>query len=317
MPQQPWKIGLVAALVVAGCTSEPEPSGSRAAEGDDAPPPRVLAEALAANDLAGKVTLIGFGAAGSERSDASFEEMLALARSEAIGSPAYLRVEMLPRSEATEAYYRDRGVPFPVVYDEQVHLAHSLGVRTVPMFMLVGKFGRVRYRGSLPAGPIGEWVGALAAERVDPGPRVPLFGERDPDVGALLASTRLPGLDAPVRPLGSYAGDRGLVIVFIDTATPQAAAAGADLPTVGAELARVGVPVVAVNLDDEQAVRDHYAGEVLGVPVLFDDTAGTTLRWRVDAVPLVVFIDGDGRIAYRGPPVWDALGAVVAGNAGP
>ena len=314
MRQHHWMIGVVAALTAAGCTSEGEPSDG-AATGGDVPPSQVLAEVLKAHDLAATVTLIGFGVAGGDGGDEAFDRMLALAREQASPSPVYLRVEMLPRSEATEAYYRDRDVPFPVVYDAQVRLGHALGVRTTPMFMLVGKFGRIRYRGPLPAASLDVWVGALAAERVDPGARVPMLGERDPDPAALLASTRLPNLDGPVRPLASYAADKGLVVVFIDTRSPDAAAAAADLRTVGGELARVAVPLVAVNLDEaEQAVRDRYDGGAVGVPVLFDETPGTRLRWRIDAVPRVVYIDGDGRIAYHGPAAWDALGAAVGAS---
>ncbi len=311
MGQRCRMIGLAAALAVAGCASEREPSNDKAAGGGQTP--RALVEAMAAADLDGKVTLIGFGAAGNEHSDAAFEAMCALARTRAVGSLAYLRVEMLPRSQATEAYYRQRDLPFPVVYDEQVHLGHALDVRSVPTFILVGKFGRERYRGSLPAASLDAWAAALAAERVDPGPRVPRFGQRNGDGEALLASTCLASLAGQVRPLASYAGERGVVVVFIDTVCPAAAAAAADLRTVAAELARAGVTVVAVNLDDdEQAVRDHYGGGVLGVPVLFDDTCGTKLRWGIDAVPRVVYIDAAGRVAYRGTVAWDALGAAIS-----
>ncbi|NLF30728.1 MAG: redoxin domain-containing protein [Planctomycetes bacterium] len=312
MRQRLWMIGLVTALALAGCSGESESPPGAPEDAAVERPPHVLAEVLAANRLAGKVTLIHFGAAGDDRGDRELDEMLALARTGAIPSLAYLRVEMLPPSPATEAYYRDRDLPFPVVCDAEVRLSHALGVRTAPMFMLVGKYGRVRYRGPLPAASIDSWAGALAAERVDPGGRVPLLGDSDPDGADLLDSTRLPSLDGPVRPLASYAGDRGLVIVFIDTVCPYAAAAAADLRSVGAQLKPLGLPVVAVALDDEDAVRRHYADGVAGVPVLFDDTAGTRFRWQVDSVPLVVYIDAGGRVAYRGPALWNDLGAAIA-----
>ena len=308
---------LAVALVCAGC--KPKPTGRRRQpaplDAGNEPPNAAVTAMLETEGLAGRVVLVQFGAVGCELSDSTLDEMATLARESAIPHLRFLRVDVSGDARAAEAYLTAKNLPFGVVRDGDRAATRAFDVRSTPSFVLVGKFGRVRYRGRFPSGSLDEWVEALAAETTDPGSRVPLFGAAELDAAKLLVSTRLPELDEPVAALSDRMSPNGLVIVFVDTACPYAGAAIGDLPAVSATLAVVDVPVVAVNLDDdEEMVREFFADKQTGVPVLFDVTTGTKLRWAIDTVPTVVYVDADAEIRYNGPALWADLGAAIVAS---
>ena len=229
-------------------------------------------------------------------------------RNGAIPGLAYFRVELGERTRAAEDYYAGKSPGFGVHYDPDASLAQAARATVYPRFVLVGKFGHVRYRGRLPSEHLADWARLLGAETRDPGPDVPLMGVVKLDAPKLLAATRLPELKGEVKPLADYMGRAAMMVMFVDTICPFSAKAIEDMPKVAAALAKHMVASVLVNLDDPaEEVRGFYAERRVGAPVLYDTTTGTKHRWNLDSVPTVVFIDSAGQIAYSGPAVWADL----------
>ena len=162
-----------------------------------------------------------------------------------------------------------------------------------------------------------QWGKALVAENQDPGGNVPQFGVREIDVEKLLAD-KLPDLKDQLRPLGEYKGRGGLVLLFVDTSCPFSAAALRDMPTVSKSLAEQNVNAVVLNNGDAQSkVRDFYARNDPGVPVVYDVGAATREHWNVHSVPTVVYITPAGKIGYQGEAIWADMGVGHRDLAGP
>jgi len=227
---------------------------------------------------------------------------------------AFARLEASGNDAAVKAYYDEKSPPFPVVRDPRSDLARALGAMAFPSFVLIDKFGHVRYRGRLPAGEdLAEWAAALAAEETDPGPEAAMFGPGELDVAALLDATRLPDLAGATDPLADYRGRNGLLVVFVDTDCPFAGSATGDMPAVSRVLSQRGIAGVLVNVGDSaERVAESYKSRNTGTPVVYDPSKKTQNAWAVESVPTVVLIAPDNRIAYRGPAVWDDVAAAVA-----
>ena len=288
-------------LLLAGCGS---------GESAQAPTPDKLAQIafLKEYKLLGRAVLIEFGAIDCELSGQGLDEMIRLYRNGAIPGLAYFRVELSERTQTAEDYYAGKSPGFGVHYDPDTSLARAFRATVYPRFVMVGKFGHVRYRGKLPSEHLGDWASLLAAETDDPGPDVLLMGVVKLDAPKLLAATRLPELKGEVKPLADYMGRAAMMVMFVDTTCPFSAKAIKDVPKVAATLARHKVASVLVNLDDAaEDVKGFYGKRRVGTPVLYDTTTGTKYRWNLDAVPTVVFIGSGGQIAYNGPAVWADL----------
>ena len=294
--------GVALSLLLAGCGSNE--SRSRTPTLDEL----VQVAFLKQYKLLGRPALIEFGAIDCELSGQGLDEMIRLHRNGAIPGLAYFRVELGERTQAAEDYYAGKSPGFGVHYDPDASLAQAARATVYPRFVLVGKFGHVRYRGRLPSEHLADWARLLGAETRDPGPDVPLMGVVKLDAPKLLAATRLPELKGEVKPLADYMGRAAMMVMFVDTICPFSAKAIEDMPKVAAALAKHMVASVLVNLDDPaEEVRGFYAERRVGAPVLYDTTTGTKHRWNLDSVPTVVFIDSAGQIAYSGPAVWADL----------
>ncbi len=297
-------MGLLIVGFVGGCESvAPTPT----AVGGGAP-----AEVLAKLGVSGRMALIEFGVIGCELSEGGFAEMVRMARAGDIADLAFARVVVGSDAATAEAYRDGADAPFVVAADPDKAMAVAFAATAAPTFVLVDRFGNIRYRGKFPAETLDEWVEAMAAETADPGPKAALFGVTKLDGARLLAATRLPELKGPIKPLADYAGPDGVVLVFIDTACPFSSEAMNDIPSVAKTLAERDVPLVAVNLDDvESEVREFYKTRDLGVPVVFDVTTSTKLTWGVQSVPTVVYVDGEGAVLYNGKALWADLAAAM------
>ena len=258
---------------------------------------------LKEQQLEGKVVLVEFGTVGCELSGKGLEAMADMAQRQAVPGLAFARLEPLDDDKAFDEYYKARALPFPVVRDRKMVLAQALGTTVYPQFVLLDKFGRVRFRGSLPAEQsLREWAGVLAAEEKDQGPNAPMFGKAELDAAALLSVTRLPDLAGTAKPLTEYQGKSGLLLAFVDTRCPFSSVAIRELPRVAASLAGHGVASLLVNIGEaEAAVKKTYAP---GAAVVYDTSRQTQNCWNVQSVPTLVLLDAAGAVAYKGGAVW-------------
>ena len=267
-------------------------------------------------NLLGKVTLIEFGIIGCELSEQGLTDMMQLDQYDAIPDLAFIRVEESSDPEEVDEYYARMSPGFPVHRDPDGSLARALQATVRPCFLLVDTIGRVRYRGGFPGEHLDEWAGVLMAERTPSREEVPLFGTFVLDAPTLLAGTRLPEVGSgAVRSLAGYAGEGGLMVVFVDISCPYSQQAIDEIPEVAKTLAWYKVATVLVNVDDaKEPVEDFYAGRTVGAPVVYDVTPSTRFRWHIDSVPTVILVGPAKRLAYNGPAVWKdvALGCEAA-----
>jgi peroxiredoxin len=256
------------------------------------------------------VALLQFGEVGCELSASGLAEMTTLDRNKAIPGLRMVRVEQGKDSKAVDEFYAKSKPSFPVVRDPDGVIAAAFAAGAAPQYMLVSKFGRVRFRGQLPAtARLREWSDVLAAEKNDPGSDAPLFGQKTIDAALLLGKTLLPDLSGTSKALGEYKGKSGLLIVFVDTTCPFSAQAMRDMPGVIGTMAAQGVNSVLVNLDDDKdAVKKFYADHPQTAPVVYDVTTGTKNVWGVESVPTVMLVDAAGQLAYNGPAIWGDMG---------
>ena len=317
---------LLLALSAVGCLKskpdageEPKTAGCCAsATSAAAKSPRELALAgfLKAQKLEGKPVLIEFGLVGCVLSGQGLDGMMALQSADAVPGLAFVRVEGNPDAAVVAQYFKDKAPAFPVYQDSRSVLAKVLNATAYPTFLLVDKFGHIRYEGAYRQEELVQWGKALAAESRDPGGSVALFGTQEIDAGKLLAE-KLPDLKDQLRPLGEYKGSGGLVLVFVDTSCPFSATALKDLPTVSKSLAGQNVNTVAVNNGEARAdVLDFYSRNDLGVPVVYDVGSATREHWNVHSVPTVVYISPAGQIGYQGNAVWADMGAAIETSLG-
>ena len=274
----------------------------------------LVAAMLKAHQLEGRVVLVEFGMIGCQLSGSGLDSMAEWQRRNAIRGLAFLRLEPTPDKQTFDSYYAAESLGFPVVRDTALVLANALGTTVYPRFVLLDKFGRVRYRGSQPsAKDLADWTGKLNAEKADAGPGAPQFGAVEIDVPALLAETMLPALDGTAKSLRDYRGRNGLLFVFVDTYCPFSAAAAKEIPFVAEALNRRDVPTILVNIGDpETRVKDFYSAGIAGATIVFDTGKTEQDRWNIQFVPTAVLVDADGNLLYRGSPVWDRVTGKVA-----
>jgi peroxiredoxin len=242
--------------------------------------------------------------------------MMRLGREGLLPQLAFIRVEGSRDAAAVDAYFAARKPGFTVHRDPQALVGRAFDATAYPTYVLVDRFGHVRYRGPYPEDDdLIKWVDALADEKADPGPQAALFGVTALAVQKLLDETRLPSLAGETKPLRQYLGPGGLLAVFVDTRCPFSGEAIADMPKVAAALARHQASSVLVNIGDKpDAVREFYTKKNLNLPVVHDGTVATQKAWQVYAVPTVVLFDAKGEVAYRGKAAWADL-AKAAENA--
>ena len=296
------------AITLGGCGSATEaPPAAKAG---------TPAELLKDPGLKGQVALIQFGMVGCALSEAGLNEMMRLAKGSAIDGLAYARVDVTEDQKAADEYFAAKKPGFLVHRDPRSVLAKAFAATAWPTYVLVDKYGHVRYRGAWPENAkLGEWTSALVTEASDPGPGAPVFTATVLDIKKLLDETKLPDLAGAARPLRERMGAGGVLLMFADTSCPFSAAAVAELKVVTDTLARHNMPGVIVNLGDKKdAVEKLYAGRDVGATVIFDETKATQKAWDIHSVPTVVLITPAGIVAYRGPAVWKDLGD-AAGSA--
>jgi hypothetical protein len=261
--------------------------------------------------LEGKPVLIEFGMVGCELSGAGLDSMIALQKADAIPGLGFVRVESGSDGAAVDEYFKEKAPPFPVYRDTQAALAKALSATAYPTFVLVDKFGHIRYEGKYPKENLEPWGKLLAAETADPGPSAPLFGARQIDVEKLLAG-ELPDLKDNVKPLRQYMGAGGLMVLFVDTTCPFSATALKEMPSIAPSLAGQKVNAVILNNDDsKEKVLAFYAKNDTGVPVVYDVGNSSREQWNVHSVPIAVYIDPSGQIGYQGEAIWANVGAAA------
>ena len=298
-------LAAVGAMTLSGCASATEaPPAAKAS---------TPAELLQDPGLKGRVALIQFGMVGCALSEAGLNEMMRLAKGNAIDGLAYARVDVTEDPKAADEYFAAKKPGFLVYRDPNRVMAKAFAATAWPTYVLVDKYGHIRYRGSWPENArLGEWTAALVTETSDPGPSATVFTATVLDIRKLLDETKLPDLAGATKPLRERRGAGGVLLMFADTTCPFSAAAVADLKAVTDTFAKHDVPGVLVNLGDKKdAVETLYAARDLGAAVIFDETKATQKAWDIHAVPTVVLITPDSIVAYRGPAVWKDLGAAA------
>ncbi|MGB2822242.1 MAG: hypothetical protein WBF17_14755 [Phycisphaerae bacterium] len=305
---------LMSAVCVSGCrrAAQSPPPQARSAQEQAAADAALRAGFLQRYGLKGRVALIEFGLLGCELSEKGLEEMATLERLGAIPQLAFARVEASQDTAAVDEYYKAKSLKFPVHRDPDAALGRAFDATAYPTFLIVGKFGRVRYRGGQPDNRLEEWVEAILAEKTDPGPGIALLGAVKLDGKKLLEHTALPDLTGSVRRLDGLLGPEGLVALFVDTTCQFSAQALREIPNVSRTLSGRKINSVVINLDDAQAaVKAFYANLNTGTPVLYDASPDTRGYWNIRAVPTAVYIDPDKKIAYNGKAVWGDLALAI------
>lgn len=278
--------------------------------------PTRLAEFLKKMKLEGQPVLIEFGIVECELSGKGLDQMIALQQGKQVPGLAFIRVEGTRKRGVVDDYYRTKAPAFPVHRDRKGTLATAVDATAIPTFLLVDKFGHVRYRGSYPDQLV-SWAETLVAENQDPGPGAPRFDAKELDVNRLLADTKLPDLKGAAQPIGGYMGTNGLLVVFVDTKCPYSAKAMTEIPIVAKVLRQHRVNSVVLNTDDPKpTVQTYYASHKTGTPVVYDVTSATRKSWGAHSVPIVVLIKPDQTLAYHGKAVWADVGAAVEKAAG-
>ena len=300
-------------LVACGCKDKPAAPGSMAANEQVAKEHQAMrASFLAEHELTGRVALVEFGTLGCKLSEQGLDEMAFLHGTDAIPQLAYARVEASKDAAAVEKYFKAKSLKFPVHRDPETKLAQAFDATCYPSFVIVGKFGRVRYRGSWPEKQLGEWAAALLAEKTDPGPGVAMLGAVTLDGTKLLAETKLPDMAGREATLDALSAPGGLLLLFVDTTCPYSAQAMADMPVVADTLSRQNVHSVAVSIEGtKEAVEGRFGKGPPGVPLLYDATSGTKEAWNVQSVPTVAYISPGKQVAYYGKALWSDVAKAI------
>lgn len=286
------------------------PAASQPA-GAKSPKEMALAEFLKAMKLEGQPILIEFGLVGCELSDKGLDSMIALQKANAVPGLAMVRVEAGTDDAAVKKYFDEKAPPFPVHRDSQSTLAKALSATAFPTFVLVDKFGHIRYTGKYPQDDLVPWAKVLAAETKDPGSNVAPFGSKKLNVEMLL-SAKLPDLKGNPKSLSELMAPNGLMLLFVDTGCPFSAAALKEMPMVSKALAQQKINAVVVNSDDAaEKVQAFYAKNDPGVPVLYDTGKTTREQWNVQSVPIAVYVSPVKTIAYQGEAVWANMGKAI------
>jgi hypothetical protein len=302
----------LALVLLAACGSPAKTA--QAQPGSESP----VAAMLKAHQLEGRVVLVEFGTIGCQLSGVGLDSIAAWQQRGAVPGLAFVRLEPTADQATFDSYYSSKTLGFPVVRDTEMAIANALGTTVYPRFVLLDKFGRVRYRGNQPSlKGLADWTDKLAAEKTDAGPSPAQFGETSLDVPALLAATKLPALDGTEKSLRDYLGKHGLLLVFVDTRCPFSASCSKEMPAVAAALGRYGVTTVLVNIGDPaDRVKSFYGTGIAGASVVYDTGKAVQDRWNMQFVPTVVLLDEDGNQAYRGSPVWGHVAEKVAAAQG-
>ena len=297
-------------LATAGCKRATPPAPTTKAP--------LSEQLLTQYDLKGRVALIEFGMVINgiqicELSAQGLDGMVLHQKLNDVPGLAFLRVEQSKDAAAVDAYYKDKALKFPVHRDPNMTMAHAFAATSIPTFVLVDKFGRVRYRGSEPGSQLGKWVADLQAETVDAGPDAAMLGVVAPLDGAkLLAATTLPDLDGQTVALEGALGPQGIVLVFVDSTCSFSGQALGDMPTVAPTLSKAKINSVVVNIGgSKEVVTNYFGGKNLGAPVIYDPTNATMARWNIKSVPTIVYVGPDKAIGYNGTAVWADVGSAI------
>ncbi len=304
-------------LAFAGCKRSAPPATQPAAA--PAQPDAAYAAAaplreqlLAQYELRDCVTMIEFGLFGYPLTEQGLDGMILHQKLNDVPGLAFLRVELSKDPAAVDAYYKDKDLKLPVYRDPNMAMAQAFAATSDPTFVLVDKFGRVRYRGSEPGSQLGKWVADLQAEPADAGSDAAMLGIVSLEGAKLLAATTLPNLAGQNVALDGALGPEGIVLVFVDTTCPFSGQALGDMPTVAPTLAKAKINSVVVNIDgSKEVVTDYFGGKNLGAPVVYDATAATMNRWNITSVPTIVYVGPDKNIGYNGTAVWANVGAAI------
>ncbi len=297
---------VVGLLVLGGCSRDPASPAAKSAGA-------MRAGLLKQHDLKGRVAMIEFGLFDCELSGEGLDGMVLLHKLNVLPGLAFLRVEESNDALAVAAYYKDKDLKFPVHGDPTTDMAVAFKATSNPSFVLVDKFGRVRYRGRWPDNKdFGDWIAAMQAAPADLGSDAPMFGVVKLDGPTLLAATSLPGLDGQTIALEQAMGPEGMVAVFVDTTCPISGQALGDMPKVAITLAKAQINSIVVNIDGApEVVKNYFSNKPLGAPVIYDATDATMDRWDIQSVPTVVYIAPDKTIAYKGVAAWAQVATAI------
>jgi hypothetical protein len=274
---------------------------------------RTIDQFLAERGLSGTIVLAEFCSVGCERSGTGLDTMIDMHRRGALPGTSYIVIDGSANGGAADEYYAAKAPPFPVVRNPHPELLTALGARVYPQFLLLGRYGHIRYSGPLPElVDLREWVDVLAEETADPGAAVARFGETTLDVPSLLAATRLPDREGSTHSLAEFRTGRALLILFVDSTCPFSQSTVGELPRVWRELAAQDIATLLVFIrQSKDEVEEALASDLDLPPIVYDQTGRTQLTWHITSVPTLYLIDADGGVAYTGPALWAQVAAAA------
>jgi len=276
--------------------------------------PAVIASFLQKQHLKGKVVLVQSGIIGCELTEKGLEKLLAWQQREEIPDLHYVRLEISLNAENSQAFFAREKLPFPVIFDPDKKLAKALGANVIPRYILIDKFGRIRYQGSIPnSNSLYDWTETLVKAESDPGPEAPLFGVKKLAVEKLIPATALPDLNGKTRNLSAYEGKTGTLLFFVDTKCPFASSAINEVPKIVTELMKREISTVMINIDDPaEQVKQFYRQKELSCPLIFDSSTKTKLLWDIESVPTLILVNPEKKLFYKGPAIWNDMGDCAA-----
>lgn len=129
--------------------------------------------------------------------------------------------------------------------------------------------------------------------------KVLTFGDRAPDW------SDLPGVDDKKHGLAEYAEAKVVVLAFTCNHCPVAKAYEARMMALSEKYRKLGVQLVAINVNRNKAdrldkMRERAKSRGYAFPYLFDESQSSARRYGATVTPHLFVLDGERRIAYMG-----------------
>lgn len=190
---------------------------------------------------------------------------------------------------------------FPCEVDRDRQLAEKFDFFYYPTLFIIDRDGEVRFRGGCKGDEVIGIVDAVNAEK--PGEPKRLFTAPLPAIGekaAAFAGTTIDGVDVT---FDNLRGEKATLLVFSSLTCPFSREAMECLPEIRSSFEKKGTSVIVVNEGGTaESARPFYRSKVPGVTVVIDpDRFIGGEEYGVQTVPFFYAIDGQGKIALRGP----------------
>jgi peroxiredoxin len=127
-------------------------------------------------------------------------------------------------------------------------------------------------------------------------------------LGTPAPAFNLPNINEQMVSLDSFAGKKGLLVMFICNHCPFVKHVRSGLAKMGKEMQAKGIGVVAINSNDVETHPDDHPNRMAEdhseagytFPYLYDETQEVAKAYRAACTPDFFLFDGAQRLVYRG-----------------